>query len=261
MKRVPIFPSVEAFPIPLRPLLQGATLYDSSCSPEAHVIFVDKDGGYYIKSAPKGSLAREAAMGQYFFEKRLGAPVLEYCSLEQDWLLTARVAGEDCTHPTYLAEPKRLCDLLAQTLRTLHETDFEGCPVQDRTTEYLATVDANYRAGRFDAAYLPRYLRNLSPKEAWQTVDANRGCLQRNVLLHGDYCLPNILLDGWRFSGFIDLGQGGVGDRHIDLFWGVWTLEFNLGTDAYADRFLDAYGRDVIRPELLSVIGAAECFG
>ena len=86
-------------------------------------------------------------------------------------------------------------------------------------------------------------------------------CLKADTLLHGDYCLPNILLDNWKFSGFIDLGAAGVGDRHIDLLWGIWTLRFNLGTNAYSQRFLDAYGRDKAQPELLRGMAALEAFG
>ena len=101
----------------------------------------------------------------------------------------------------------------------------------------------------------------MTADEAYATVMQCRSLLQRDCLLHGDYCLPNILLDGWRFSGFIDLGNGGVGDRHIDLFWGVWTLQYNLKTPRYGSRFLDAYGRDKVDEALLTAIAAAECFG
>ena len=74
-------------------------------------------------------------------------------------------------------------------------------------------------------------------------------------------CLPNVMFEGRRFSGLIDLGNGGVGDRHIDLFWGAWSLFFNLKTDAYRERFLDAYGRDVIDAYMFRVIAAFEVFG
>ncbi|MDE6108094.1 MAG: phosphotransferase, partial [Oscillospiraceae bacterium] len=75
------------------------------------------------------------------------------------------------------------------------------------------------------------------------------------------YCLPNIILRDWKLSGFIDVGNGGVGDRHIDLFWGAWSLEFNLKTDQYRRRFLDAYGRDQVDESILKIIAAAEVFG
>ena len=36
---------------------------------------------------------------------------------------------------------------------------------------------------------------------------------------------------------------------------------FNLKTNRYSDRFLDAYGRDAVNPELLRGIAAIETFG
>ena len=78
------------------------------------------------------------------------------------------------------------------------------------------------------------------------------------VLIHGDYCLPNVMLDNWRFSGFIDVGSGGVGDRHIDLYWGCWSIQYNLKDIRWCSRFLDAYGRETVDPEKLRRIHALE---
>lgn len=261
MKRTPVQPNLMDFPTPLRHLLENCAVYDSSCSREARVWFIDRDGGYYLKKAPAGTLFREAEMDRYFHSKGLTASVLAYISEKEDWLLTARVLGEDCIHMTYLAEPERLCDLLATKLRELHEMPFDGCPVTDRTGEYLQTVEKNHAAGVFSRFCLPQELQGLTADTAYDLVMQSKHLLQRNCLLHGDYCLPNILLDDWRFSGFIDLGGGGVGDRHIDLFWGVWTLQYNLKTPRYGSRFLDAYGRDRVNEDLLTAIAAAECFG
>jgi kanamycin kinase len=69
------------------------------------------------------------------------------------------------------------------------------------------------------------------------------------------------MLDNWKFSGFIDLDAGGLGDRHIDLFWGIWSLRFNLKTDRYRDRFLDVYGRELVNEEMFPIISAFEVFG
>jgi kanamycin kinase len=68
-------------------------------------------------------------------------------------------------------------------------------------------------------------------------------------------------LDNWRFSGFIDLASGGVGDRHVDIYWAMWSLGYNLKTDKYSGRFMDAYGRNLIDEERLRVVAAAEVFG
>ena len=85
--------------------------------------------------------------------------------------------------------------------------------------------------------------------------------MKREVLLHGDYCLPNIILDHWQFSGFIDVGNGGIVDRHIDILWGIWTLKYNLGTTEYTDRFIDAYGRDKVETDKLRFLAAMEMIG
>jgi kanamycin kinase len=259
MKRTPIDVDYKAFPEEFHGFLSRARVFDSSCSHEARVYFLDVDGGLYLKRSARGSLKKEALMDDYFFRKGLGSPeVVKYLEGEQDWLLTSRVAGEDCTHADYLADPKRLCDLLATKLRELHETDFSDCPVKDHTANYLATAERNYRNGQFDLSYFDE---NSTPEEAWRILQDGKSLLKTDTLLHGDYCLPNVMLDRWQFSGFIDLGNGGVGDRHVDLFWGAWTLNFNLGTDEYRERFFDAYGRDRVDDDVIRIVSAAEAFG
>ena len=239
----------------------GARIYDSSCSPEARVYFIEKDGGYYLKTAAKGSLAREAEMVAYFHKKGLGAEVLSYTSEAKDWLLTARAEGEDATHAEFLSDPKRLSVVMAEALRALHETNAGDCPVQNRMEEYLALADKNFSDEKYDLSLFGDRIVFKNAEEAYRVLCEGRHLLRSEVLLHGDYCLPNIMLKNFKVSAFIDVGNGGFGDRHVDLFWGAWTLWFNLGTDAYRDRFLDAYGRDLVDDARLRVIAAAEVFG
>ena len=262
MKRTLITPHLKTFPPAFHSLLTEAPVYDSSCSPEAQVLFIQKDAGLYLKSGASGALAREAAMTRFFHEKGLGTEVLDYRTEgERDWLLTLRVLGEDCTHADYVSNPERLCDLTAALLRELHECDTAGCPIPDHTARYLAQAEHNYRNGIYDASLFPDNWGYASADEAWQVIESEGHLLQSNTLLHGDYCLPNIMLDNWNFSKFIDVGNGGVGDRHVDLFWGAWSLFFNLKTDRLRDRFFDAYGRDKIDLDLLRVVAACEVFG
>lgn len=62
-----------------------------------------------------------------------------------------------------------------------------------------------------------------------------------HVLIHGDYCLPNVLVSQGKLSGLIDVGDTGLGDPRQDLAAGVWTLQYNFGK-GFARDFLDAYG-------------------
>lgn len=260
MNRKPKHVNPDDYPSCFRSLLTGVPVFDSSCSPEAIVCYIDAQGGLFLKSAPKGTLSQEAAMAAYFHTKGLGPEVCAYESLDRDWLLTRAVPGEDCTHPMYLADPKRLCDSTATFLRMLHDLPPGGCPVTDRTTACIAAAAENHRSGRWDPSLLSGARHFSNSEEAWAIVRENAPYLKRDTLLHGDYCLPNVMMENWRFSGFIDVGSGGMGDRHMDLFWGVWTLFFNLKTTAFSDRFLDAYGREKIEPDLLRTVAAVETF-
>lgn len=248
-------------PADIAHIAAGASVYDSSCSPQARVYFIDRDGGYYAKRSAAGTLADEARMTAYFGQKGLGAQVLHYSTAQDDWLLTTRVAGEDCTHAMYGGDPARLSALLGERLRALHETDAADCPVPHRMASYIALAEEHYRTGNYDKTAFPDSFGYASAEQAYAALQAGKGALRDEVLLHGDYCLPNIMLDSWRFAGFIDVGNGGIGDRHVDLFWGAWSLWFNLKTDAYRDRFFDAYGRDLIDHDRLRTVAAAEVFG
>lgn len=260
MKRTPIVPDRDSIPEQFHPFLENAAIFDSSCSPNARVYFLDKGPGFFLKSAPKGALAKEAAMTRFFHEKGLGAEILAYESLEKDWMLSVRIPGEDCLDGLYLSDPQRLCDTTAKLLRWLHSAGFDRCPVH-RTKDYLENAHKNYVNQRYDASLFPDNWGYATAQEAWQEVERNGKYLSSDTLLHGDYCLPNILLNNWNFSGFIDLDAGGIGDRHIDLFWGMWSLQFNLKTDRYRDRFLDVYGRELINEDIFRTVAACEVFG
>ena len=261
MKKTLLDTLPEAFPDYAVKLADGARVFDSSCSPEARVYYIEKGQGYYLKRGAAGTLAREADMTRYFKGRGLATEVLAYSRDSYDWLLTAKVAGEDCTHARYTENPKRLCDTIATLLRELHELSFDGCPAPNKTAEYLALAEENYRTGNYDKSYFPDSFGYASAEEAYAVLRDGRDALKSDTLLHGDYCLPNIMLDDWRLSAYIDLGGAGVSDRHIDLFWGAWTLGFNLGTDEFRERFFDAYGRDKVDKEILKIVAAAEVFG
>jgi kanamycin kinase len=262
MELNPITIDINEYSIELHPYLDGAKLYDSSCSPETRVIFIDKDSGYFLKIGRVADLDREYEMTRYFHGKGMAAKVVAYhFNAGHDYLLTEKIHGYDCTAAKYLEQPKRLAELLGERLALLHVTDFTGCPIPNHTEWYLAKAEQNMRTDNYDKSHFPDSFGYESAEQAWAVIEKHGHLLKTDTLLHGDYCLPNVILDDWKFSGFIDLDSGGVGDRHVDLFWGAWTLWFNLKTDNYRDRFFDAYGREKIDEEMLRIIAACEVFG
>lgn len=213
--------NIKDFPAKLQFALNDARIYDSSCHSGAVVLYSDR--GYYIKMDEKGKLGVEAQLTERFSQMGLGAEFVCYLSEDRDYLVTGEVTGQDMTH--YLGEPELVCRALAESLRKLHEQPTEGLPVS------LSMQ-----------AYMP---------------ESHCG-LKRDTLIHGDACLPNLIMENGVFRSFIDVGQAGAGDRHIDLYWAIWSLQYNLGTDAYKDLFLDYYGRELVDDRLLQVVAEVE---
>ena len=251
--------NLNELPLEVRDIVGVYPVADFSSSPEARVFRVGADGEFFLKIAKKDELYREAEMDAYLHSLSLGPEVLFYgeCS-GQDMLLTRRVSGKPLTDSMYLRDGRRLAISLAESMRAFHEFPTLGCPVTDRITPYLKGAYASFESGARSYDSLSSYSKLKSHDEAYRILKASEGLLRRDVLIHGDFCLPNVIYDGWRLSGYIDLGCGGVGDRHIDIFWGLWTLNFNLGTDRYSDIFLDAYGRDTVDKERLLAVSCAE---
>lgn len=254
-KKLPL--SAADLPPELGAYLKDATLYDSSCSSNARTLYCDT--GCYIKIDRRGALAGEAALGQAFHRLGLGVEVLDYLSLDRDYLVTRSAVGEDLTHAT--EAPERLCALLAEALHRIHGQPVEGFPISSRLQRYLDSADGDGTGGFYDESVLMDRYPVASREEAWAIMQEARSSLRRDTLIHGDACLPNVIFDGGRFRAFIDFSMAGAGDRHIDLYWALWSLQFNLKTGRYADRFLDAYGRENFDPEMLRVIAAFELFG
>ena len=217
--------------------------------------------GFFIKCDAPGELAREHQMTELFFRLGMGPEPVRYLTADRDYLVTRKVSGRDLTKA--LDDPLRVCRILADALRTLHAQPAEraSVPVSGRYQRYMASADGPFDGGYYDpSVYMDPY-RLSSKEEAWEVMQGGRHLLRCDALIHGDACLPNVIEENGAFRSFIDVAMGGLGDRHIDLYWALWSLRYNLGTDAYADAFLDLYGRENVREEVFRVIAAFEAFG
>ena len=62
-----------------------------------------------------------------------------------------------------------------------------------------------------------------------------------HVLVHGDACLPNILVTEEMHFGFVDLADLEVASPEVDLSAAVWSLQYNHGP-GFGRLFLERYG-------------------
>lgn len=257
MEKHLIKPDLAGFPPKILSFFENTAVYDSSSSERARVYYCDR--GYFVKVAPKAALQKEANMSELFYEHGLGVEVLEYHSADRDYLVTAAARGQDLLH--YLHAPEKLCEVLADCLRELHSKAVNNVPLSAAYTHYMEAAAASPEDGYGHKWVLMDRYPIASTAEARSIMQEYKDQLKPNTLIHGDACLPNVILKDWHFSAFIDFDQAGLGDRHIDLYWALWSLRYNLKTEGYADRFLDRYGRENFDPKLLHAVAAFEFFG
>jgi len=201
----------------------------------------------YLKTRPATAAAplpAEAARMRWALTAGLPVPaVVASCrSAAVDWLLTDGLAGRDATVSELRAEPAKLVALLAAGLREFHETAVGDCPFRFGPDEAMADAARRVRAGLVEPEDMHREHAHLSPAAA--LVEAARLRPEREpdlVLCHGDYCLPNVLIEDGRVSGFVDLGELAVADRWYDLAVATWSVTWNLGP-GWEELFLASYG-------------------
>lgn len=58
------------------------------------------------------------------------------------------------------------------------------------------------------------------------------------TFVHGDFCLPNILVKDDEIVGIIDTCHAEFNDPWIDYAWCIWSYEYNLKTNIYTPILL-----------------------
>ncbi len=161
-----------------------------------------------------------------------------------EWMLTAALPGRDATTPELKADPRALVTLLAQGLRRFHEAPVNECPFNFTLEVAIDQVRDRVAAGLVnpETDFHPEH-RHHTPRSALAELERTRPATEDLVVCHGDYCLPNVLIDDGKVVGFLDLGEVGIADRWLDLAVGPWSVTWNLGP-GWEEQFLSAYGID-----------------
>ncbi|HEV2071690.1 MAG TPA: aminoglycoside 3'-phosphotransferase [Acidimicrobiales bacterium] len=173
----------------------------------------------------------------------LPVPSVVACGTEQDvdWLVVDALPGRDATDPGLKARPERLVPLLARGLRRFHEAPVEACPFRLTVTDALVTVRQRVADGQACHADLHTEFRHLSLDDAVAMLDELAPEEKSLVVCHGDYCFPNVLIEGDAVTGYLDLGELAVADPWWDVAVASWSTTWNVGP-GWENVFLDAYG-------------------
>jgi streptomycin 3"-kinase len=189
-------------------------------------VFRSGDGLRYAKAVGRAGvdvLAAERDRIAWAHGRGLPTPaVLDWRTTEDGaWLVTTAVAGvpADGLAPEAFA---RAWPSIVDAVRALHDVPAEECPFRRDLDTMLALARDVVGRDAVNPDFLPDDDKPVAAAALLERVEVDAGTRRQQeqrdrVVCHRDLCLPNLLVDGDRFSGFIDLGRLGVADPHADL--------------------------------------------
>ena len=194
---------------------------------------------------------------------KLPAPRLLACESAEGkvYTLMTRMKGRMLCDAVYLREPARLTRLLAEALERLAAVDTAGCPCERGLDTVLAEARRRVERGLVDPAacepgtFGPGGFRD--PEALLRWLEDNRP-EEEPCFTHGDLCLPNILAEGNRLTGFIDCAGMGTADRWQDLALCLRSLRKNLAGD-YGGPAYGGYDPDGLLAALGLRMDAEKC--
>lgn len=158
------------------------------------------------------------------------------------WLVTAALPGRNAARAGRSGDPAAAVRAIGTGLRALHAAfPVASCPFSWSAADRLADARRKAAAGQLDPGGWHEVHRPLGVAGALRRA-ADIPPADELVVCHGDACAPNTLVtpDG-RWSGHVDLGLLGVGDRWADIAVAAWSAEWNFGP-GWEPLLLDAYG-------------------
>jgi len=201
---------------------------------------VRRGPGMYRKSSPQA----EAEAAALIWLRKQGLPAAEVLDVGPDWLITREIAGCTAADPWPEDQRLRVVDSLAEITGDLHALSVRDCPFDRTLAVTVASAREVVAAGRVDLDDLDEERRDWTSGQLLDALNAQQQEMRAREVLsvtHGDWCLPNVVLDPAtvRVVGILDTARVGRADRCTDLA----LMSRSLGSDRLNSQYGSRYAR------------------
>lgn len=178
-----------------------------------------------------------------WLQGKLSVPEVLYYDKDEinEYLLMTEIKGMNASDKSYEASLFFLMEVLAVGLRMIHSISIEVCPFNQKLDDKIEEARRRVENGLVDEGNFDEIRKGLKAKELFVELISKKPINEDLVFTHGDYCLPNIIIDDGKVNGFIDWGRAGVSDKYQDLALAIRSIATNFGKE-YIPFFLQEYG-------------------
>jgi aminoglycoside phosphotransferase len=157
-----------------------------------------------------------------------------------EFVLMTLLRGEASHIVGSAVEPEVVIKPFAQYLRQVHSIPVETCPFGPIVSREIEAAILKLRMDQVDRqAFIADV--GLKPELVLSRLEVMASIVEENTFTHGDYCLPNLMIDVDGSVGGLDWGLAGISDIHRDFMSAQLTITRNFGKE-YVDLFYKHYG-------------------
>lgn len=141
------------------------------------------------------------------------------------YILREKLKGLPLSDDYYMNRPKLLLNLAFDALEILENVDIKDLKLKDSIEEIINIGIKNKI--KLDILAINNEL-NCNFKDANEIINFLKSNKPEiNALCHGDLCLPNIICDGNKIVGFIDVGMVGLSNYWHDIAIAYRSIKYN----------------------------------
>jgi aminoglycoside phosphotransferase len=134
-------------------------------------------------------------------------------------------ASDDC----FKGSERKVIEQMANGLKMIHSLPVAGCPSDARLDYKIELAEKMMINNLVDESNFDEERQGRTAGDLFRELVETKPADEDLVFTHGDYCLPNIILENGKLSGFVDLGNSGVADRYQDIALLTRSVKYNFG--------------------------------
>jgi aminoglycoside phosphotransferase len=156
--------------------------------------------------------------------------------------LISEIQGLNAANEAETENPEQLIRILAKGLRSIHSIYTGNCPIYHLLDKKITEAEDRVKNVFPKAGITFGFYSEKKAERLLEMLKMTKPLEEDLVFTHGDFVMPNIIINDNEISGFIDWGQGGIADRYQDLALVSRSIMYNLGSRKWVELFYNEYG-------------------